>query len=205
MRIENFIMDGTNNSNDDINRQIQSLGANCCPTDNNVLGEQATRMIEVDEVLGIAEGNTLVEICIPIIPAGIDILENMIEKRIIFDALVASNGKVFINGRLIKKIFFVTPERQVTPTTGNVARIVLGNVRSVIVEVIFAICISIKEAVVGTRVVVLETKIDQVNLPNLRCPEQPLIRSLVEKDCINVRVKVVRDTIISVPITGTGV
>jgi hypothetical protein len=52
-------------------------------------------------------------------------------------------------------------------------------------------------------VVVLETRIDSVDLPNLLCPNEPCIRAITEKDCINVRVKVERDTMIRVPVSGT--
>lgn len=185
---------------------LGGLGRDCCPTDNNtnnVLGASNQRTIEVPEVLGVGEGNTLVEVCIPIIPAGFTILFSLIERSVVFDALVAANGKVFINGRLIKKIPFETCDRSVTPTTGQISRITLSNVRSVTIEVPFALCISLPQSVRGARVVVLNTNIDSVELPNLRCPELACIRSITEKDCITVRVKVERDTIMNVP--GTTV
>lgn len=178
---------------------LAGLGVNCCPTDNQVLGIGTGRTIEVPEVLGIGEGNTLVEVCIPVIPPGFTILFDSIERNLVFDALVAANGKVFVNGRLIKKIPFETCDQSVTPTTGNITRIVLSNVRAITIETPFALCINLPQAVRGTRVVVLQTHIDSVELPNLLCPNQPCIRSITEKDCINVRVKVERDTMIRVP------
>jgi hypothetical protein len=192
------------NTNQVLGTNIGGLGANCCPTNNDqVLGATARgRTIEVPEVLGINEGETLVEVCIPVIPPGFSILFSAIEKNIVFDALVAGRGKVFINGRLIKKIPFETCDRSVTPATGNLARITLSNVRAVTVEVIFALCINLPESVPGARVVVLESSVDEVDLPNLRCPNLPCIRGIVEKDCIRVRVKVERDTMITLPATG---
>jgi hypothetical protein len=152
--------------------------------------------------LGIHEGNAFVEVCIPILPPGLTILFNSIERNVVFDALVATNGKVFINGRLIKKIPFEVCDQTVTPATGNITRLTLSNVRSITVEVPFALCINFPEAVRGGRVVVLQTNVDSVELPNLLCPNQPCIRSITEKDCITVRVKVERDTIIRVPTNG---
>lgn len=223
MALENFIIDQMNQmrTNQAAGTNTVNLGANCCPTNNNqvlgantiaglgpdccpvenqVLGVSAAgRRIEVPEVLGEGTGNTVIEICIPIIPPGFTILFNSIERNLVFDALVAANGKVFINGRLIKKIPFETCDQSVTPTTGNVTRITLSNVRSITVEAPFTLCIPIKESVRGARVVVLETNIDSVELPNLRCPELTCIRSITEKDCIAVTVKVEQDTIITVP------
>jgi hypothetical protein len=181
---------------------LAGLGTNCCPTNGNgdVLGTTASgRTIEVPEVLGINEGNTFVELCIPIIPPGFSILFNSIERHVVFDALVAADNKVFINGRLIKKIPFETCDRSVTPVSGNITRITVSNVRAVTVEAVFSLCIPVKGSVRGGRVVVLNTKIDSVDLPNLRCPELSCIRSVTEKDCITVRVKVERDTMITVP------
>lgn len=193
----------TNNQVAGVNAaNLAGLDMNCCPTNNQVLGVSGERTIEVPEVLGIGQGNTFVEVCIPVIPPGFTILFNSIERNVVFDALVATNGKVFINGRLIKKIPFETCDRSVTPTGGNITRIVLSNVRSITVEVPFAMCINLPQSRRGARVVVLNTDIDSVELPNLLCPNQPCIRSITEKDCITVRVKVERDTIIRVPTAG---
>lgn len=224
MALENFIIDemnrmtnnnqvagvnvgnlGTNccptNGDQVLGANVGGLGTNCCPTNGNgdVLGTTAGRTIEVPEVLGINEGSTFIELCIPIIPPGFTILFNSIERHVVFDALVAAENKVFINGRLIKKIPFETCDRSVTPASGNIARITLSNVRAITVEAIFSLCIPVKGSVRGARVVVLNTKIDSVDLPNLRCPEQECIRSVTEKDCITVKVKVERDTMITVP------
>lgn len=190
------------NNNQVLGVNIGGLGVDCCPTNNNngqVLGAANRRMIEVPEVLGIGEGETLVEVCIPVVPPGLVILFDQIDRRLVFDALVASNGKVFINGRLIKTIPFQVCDNAVTPTTGNISRIVLSNIRAVTVEIPFALCIDIPEARRGNRVVVLDSNVNSVELPNLRCPNLPCIRGIVEKDCISVKVKVEEDVIITVP------
>lgn len=213
-----------NGNNQVLGANLANLGANCCPTDNSQvlgvgdiaglgrdccpvngdvlgIGDRGTRTIEVPEVLGVGEGETLVEVCIPVIPPGFSILFNLIEKRLVFDALVATDNKVFINGRLIKKIPFEVCDRSVTPVTGNISRLTLSNIRSITVEVPFALCIKVPGAVRGAEVVVLDYKVDSVELPNLRCPNLPCIRGIVEKDCIAVKVKVVEDVIITVPTT----
>ncbi|KPU46254.1 hypothetical protein OXPF_01730 [Oxobacter pfennigii] len=197
-------------NNDVLGANIGGLGADCCPTNGNgngVLGVSAgngVRTIEVPEVLGIGDGRAFVEVCIPVVPPGFSILFDLIERRLVFDALVAARGKVFINGRLIKKIPFEVCDRSVIPTSGNISRITLSNLRAITVEVPFAMCIDLPESIRGARVVVLNTNVDSVELPNLRCPELACIRSIVEKDCIDVQVKVERDVIINVPTTGTG-
>jgi len=187
---------------------LGGLGADCCPVNNDVLGvgdvlgvSNRRRTIEVPEVLGVGEGETLVEVCIPVIPPGFAILFNLIEKRLVFDALVAARDKVFVNGRLIKKIPFEVCDRSVTPVVGNVSRITLSNIRSITIEAPFALCIKVKGSQKGAQVVVLDYKIDSVELPNLRCPNLPCIRSITEKDCISVKVKVVEDVMITVPTT----
>lgn len=221
MQIENFLSGanntGCNCSNNiatnatsntsvlgDIDQQIKNLGVNGCPTDNQVLGTQAARTIEVPEVLGVAEGSTCVEVCIPVLPPGLAILEDLIQRTLVFDALVASNNRVFINGRLIKRIPFETLDQTATPTTGSISRISLSNVRSITVEVPFFICFELQGAVAGTTVVVLSSTVNGVELPNLHCPNQTMIRSIIEKDFIAVRVKVVRDTMITVPNVSTA-
>lgn len=219
MQIENFLSGAnntgannniaTNTANNtatlaDIDQQLRNLGVNCCPTNNQVLGTQAGRTIEVPEVLGVAEGSTCIEVCIPVLPPGFAILEDLVQRTLVFDALVASNNRVFINGRLIKRIPFETLDQTATPATGSISRITLSNVRSITVEVPFFICLELQGAVAGTTVVVLSSTVNGVDLPNLRCPNLPQIRSIVEKDFIAVRVKVVRDTMITVPNASTA-
>jgi hypothetical protein len=159
-------------------------------------------MIEVPEVLGTGQGNTLVEVCIPVIPPGLNILFDLIQKQLIFDALIPAHGKVFINGRLIKIIPFTVCNNNANPATLGTTGVVFTNIIAVTVQVPFALCIPVSGAVQGTRAVVLNSRVDEVDIPNLRCPEQQCIRSIVEKDCIAVEVKVERDTIITVPTTG---
>lgn len=186
-------------TNNVLGTNIGGLGVDCCPTGNQVLGVTAGRQIEVPEVLGISEGQTIVEVCIPVVPQGITILFDQIDRRLVFDALVASNNKVFVNGRLIKTIPYQVCNRAVTPVAGNISRIVLSEIRAITIEVPFALCINVPGSVKGARAVVLDSSVDSVELPNLRCPNQPCIVSIVEKDCIRVRVKAEMDTIITVP------
>jgi len=228
VRVDNFILDELNRqsnnqqagvaagnndfTNNNGSTQVLSanifgaLDANCCPTENgDVLGIQAgagRRKIEVPEVLGIDSGEVFVEVCIPIVPTGIQILFEFIRKQVIFDALVAAKDKVFVNGRLIKTIPFVAADRAITPQIGNITALALGNIRVVVVEVPFSMCIKVKGARQGARVVVLNTEIEEVDIPNLRCPNQAGIRSVTEKTCIKVTVKAEEDTIITVPTTG---
>lgn len=176
------------------------------------------RMIEVEEVLGIGSAETFTEICVNLCPPAFEVMDELVTKKVFFDALVASKGKVFVNGRIIKDIPYKTKERTCRPSCNKVERAVYGNIRHVTVEVPFALCIDIPEAVKGAKVVVLDFEVNSVEIPfNTRCvPEacvskcespikrmdpcqRRLICSITEKDCISVKVKVVRDTMITVP------
>lgn len=184
---------------------LSNFGVNCCPPSNGQVLGAADRRIEVPEVLGIGQGNTFVEVCIPVIPPGLNILFDLIQKQVFFDAVVPANGKVFINGRLLKIIPFTVCNPNATPQALNTNGVVVTNIVAVTAQVPFSLCIPVKGAERGMRAVVLSFRVDEVDLPNLRCPDQQCIRSIVEKDCIEVEVKVERDTIISVPTTGNGV
>jgi len=176
------------------------------------------KLIEVDEVLGIGSAETTVEICIPLRPPAFEVIEQLITKEVIFDALVASKGKVFINGRLIKDIPYKTKVRGCVPGCSTVSRLTFGDIRHATAEIPFALCIDIPEAYKGAKVVVLDYDVNSIEIPNhtnclpgkcipkcepiaLRydnCYRKPFC-SLTEKDCIFVKVKVVKDCIIQVP------
>lgn len=178
------------------------------------------RTIEVEEVLGTGSSETITEICVNLCPPAFEILDELVTKKVEFDALVASKGKVFINGRVIKDIPYKTRVRTCRPSCSRIERVVYGNIRHVTVEVPFALCIDIPESFKGAKVVVLDYDVNSVELPfNTRCVpeacvskcENPILRddpcqrrlihSITEKDCISVTVKVVKDVIINIPAT----
>jgi hypothetical protein len=151
-------------------------------------------------------------------PPAFEILDQLVTKRVEFDALVASKGKVFINGRVIKDIPYKTRVRTTRPSCQRVERAVYGDIRHVTVEVPFALCIDIPQSFKGAKVVVLNFDVNSVEIPyNTRCVpnacvskcQNPVLRmdpcqrrlicSITEKDCISVTVKVVRDVMITVP------
>lgn len=176
------------------------------------------RMIEVEEVLGIGSAETIVEICVPLRPPAFEVVKELITKEVEFDALVASKGKVFINGRVVKDIPYKTRVRTCAPSCQNVSKATYGDLRHVTVEVPFALCIDVPEAHKGDKVVVLDYDVNSVEIPNhtncipnscvAKCEplylkkdtcSRKLFCSLTEKDCIFVKVKVVKDAIIWVP------
>lgn len=178
------------------------------------------RMIEVEEVLGTGTAETISEICINLCPPAFEVLDQLVTKRMEFDALVASKGKVFINGRVIKDIPYKTRVKICRPSCQRVERATYGNIRHVTVEVPFALCIDVPESYKGAKVVVLSYDVNSVEIPyNTSCVpnacvsrcENPVFRadpcqrrlicSITEKDCISVTVKVVRDVMITVPST----
>lgn len=174
----------------------------------------AKKMIEVDEVLGIGSAETTVEICVPLRPPAFEVVEALITKEVVFDALVASKGKVFINGRVIKDVPYKTKCRTCAPSCGNVSIATYGNLRHVTIEVPFALCINVPQSYKGAKVVVLDYEVNSIEIPNHTncipnscvakcepyylkkdtCLRKPFC-SLTEKDCIFVKVKVVKDTI----------
>jgi hypothetical protein len=157
------------------------------------------KKIEVDEVLGVGEAETNFEVCIPVIPPAFEILENLIKKTIEFDTLVATDGKVFVNARLIKNIPFKTKQRTVAPVCSGISKIVFGDIRHVTVEIPFSLCIDIPKAEKGAKVVVLDTDINSVEIPHFISCKCKIIKSITEKDCVRVKVKVVKDRILCVP------
>lgn len=176
------------------------------------------KMIEVEEVLGIGSAETTTEICVNLCPPAFEIMEELVTKTVEFDALVAAKGKVFVNGRVIKDIPYKTRVRTTIPDCPKISKAVFGDIKHVTVETPFALCIDIPESFKGAKVVVLDYDVDSVEIPyNTRCipdkcvskcqPEfkrldpcqKKLICSITEKDCIFVKVKVVKDVIIKVP------
>jgi hypothetical protein len=176
------------NVNQNINLNINERTA---PSDREHFDEDRDRVLEVDRVLGVGEGTANFEARIPVVPFAFEVLKNQIEKTIVFDALIAVDGKVFINARLIKNIPFKTCERAVAPRCSNISRITIGDIRHVTVEIPFSLCINVRNSVRGARVVVLESKVDSVEILNPVRPGGRLVASITEKDCVFVRVKVV--------------
>lgn len=170
------------------------------------------KRIEVEEVLGTGSAEVNKEVCIPLCPPAFEILDDLIKRTIEFDELVATKGKVFVNARLIKNIPYKTRVKVNFPKCSDISKIVFGNIKHVTIEVPFSLCIDIPEARKGNKVVVLDTDIDSVEIPKFEVVKtqvttcdpcavsrkEKIIRALIEKDCITVTVKVVKDNIILV-------
>ncbi|KPU42938.1 hypothetical protein OXPF_37070 [Oxobacter pfennigii] len=177
------------------------------------------KLIEVEEVIDFGTAETNVEICVPLCPPAFEVMVDLITKEVVFDALVASKGKVFINGRIFKDIPYKTKEKVCIPGCENITKATFGDIRHVTVEVPFALCVDVPKACKGQKVVVLDYEVNSVEIPNFtkcianKCVPvcepaylkkdscmRRLYKSVTEKDCISVKVKVVKDTIISVPV-----
>lgn len=176
------------------------------------------KLIEVDKVLGFGSDETFVEACIPLCPPAFEVIEDLIEKKIVFDALVAGKDKVFVNGRLIKNIPYKTKCEVKHPCYDKISKLVLGNIKHATAEIPFALCIKVPGSEKGGKVVVLKSKVNSIEIlnhygcvPNScvakcepffikedTCLDKP-IRSITEKDCIFVKVKVVKPSIIKLP------
>jgi hypothetical protein len=159
-------------------------------------GKKPKKMFEVDEVLGSGHSESYVEICIPLCPPAVQVFDCLAREEIKFDALIAKKDKVFINGRLLKCIPYCAKKKFVHPSdccSGHINK----NTGNAIAEVPFMMCISVPGAIEGGRVVVLDYDITAVNIPNRNCG--CLIKSITEKDCISVKVKVVKPVIVPLP------
>lgn len=176
------------------------------------------KKIEVEEVVDIGAAETITEVCVPLRPPAFEVVTDLITKEVIFDVLVASKGKVFVNGRIIKDVPYKTKARTTFPDCPNVSKATYGDIRHVTLEIPFALCIDVPKAKKGDKVVVLDWEVTQVDIPNHTncipnscvakcepfakrfdtCFKRPFC-SLTEKDCIWVKVKVVKDVIIEVP------
>lgn len=210
--MENEYMDSCGNE-----ENLEPCGECAYPGENPPMASRG-RMIEVEEVLGTGTAETTTEICIPLCPPAFEVLDELVTKRIEFDAVVASKGKVFINGRVIKDIPYKTRVRRCVPGCNSISKLTYGNIRHVTAEVPFALCIDIPAAYKGSKAVVLNYDVESIEIPNhtnclpgkciSRCEpaykrEDPCMRKLIcsitEKDCISVTVKVVKDVIMTVP------
>lgn len=176
------------------------------------------KMVEVEEVLGIGHEETVVEVCIPFCPPAFEVEDKLIGRRLVFDALIAGKDKVFVNGRLIKNVPYKTKCVVKRPECDRVSKLTLGNMKHATAEIPFAMCIKVPGAEKGAKVVVLKYEVSSVEIPNIfgcapnscvgrcepaylrmdTCLDRP-IRSITEKDCIFVKVKVVKPTIITLP------
>lgn len=217
MKYDDYINEDEYVQDDIMDEQLEPCGE--C----DELGEGAPHMkkrrtIEVEEVLGIGSAETIAEVCIPLCPPAFEILDQLVTKDIVFDVLVASNGKVFVNGRVVKDIPYKTKVRTCQPDCKKITRATFGDIRHVTVEVPFALCIDVPEAKKGNKVVVLDSEVNSVEIPNPKaclpgacfarcqgsgikqdkCFRKPIL-SITEKDCIFVKVKVVKDVMITVP------
>ncbi|HBM74774.1 MAG TPA: hypothetical protein DD429_04375 [Clostridiaceae bacterium] len=175
------------------------------------------RLIEVEEVLGKGTAETIVEVCIPLCPPAFEVLKELVSKKVIFDALVASKGKVFVNGRILKDIPYKTRARVCEPGCPKISKLTFGDIRHVTAEIPFALCIDVPKAFKGAKVVVIDTDVNSIEIPNhkecipgkcvavcepafkkLDTCQRRLFKSLTEKDCISVTVKVVKDVIMGI-------
>lgn len=180
--------------------------------------EKCKKHVEVEEVLGIGHEEITLEVCIPFCPPAFEVFDNLIGRRVVFDALIAGKGKVFINGRLIKNVPYKTRCEVKRPGCDRISKLTLGNMKHSTAEIPFAMCIDVPESEKGAKVVVLKYEVTSVEIPNhlgcapnscvgrceppyIRedtCLDRP-IRSITEKDCIFVKVKVVKPVIITLP------
>lgn len=154
------------------------------------------RMFEIDKVVGMGSGETFVDICIPLCPPAVEVLSCIAAEDVKFDVLAAKKGKVFINGRLFKNIPYRTRQGFLHKDPCCGTDFICGT-KCAVAEVPFMLCINVPGAVEGNKVVVLDYEINAVNIPNYGC--RCLIRSITEKDCISVKVKVVKPQIIHIP------
>jgi hypothetical protein len=176
------------------------------------------KMVEVDRVLGIGQAETFTEVCIPLCPPAFEVMEDLIGRKIVFDALVAGKDKVFVNGRLIKDIPYKTKNVVKYPGCNKISKLTLGDVKHATAEIGFALCIDVPGSVKGAKVVVLKSDVNSVEIPNHRrclpdkcvaqcepafikkdeCITRPIL-SITEKDCIFIKVKAVKPEIITLP------
>lgn len=176
------------------------------------------KLIEVEEVLGFGHGEITTEVCIPLYPPAFEVLENLIEKTVIFDAVIAAKDRVFINGRLIKNIPYKTKNETIYPGCRNISKLTFGALRHATAEIPFALCIKVPGCIKGAKAVILDYDVDSVEISNhLGCVPKSCVgrcepallkydtcisrpfKSITEKDCISVKVKVVKPVILHAP------
>lgn len=170
------------------------------------------RLIEVERIIDLGWAETTLEVCVPLCPPAFEVFENLIGRKIEIDIAIASHGKIFINGRIIKNIPYKTKCESVYPPCRNISRLTYGNVKHATFEAPFALCINAPNARKGDKVVILEKKVTSVEIPSpARCgvcvPEiyrrdvcmRRPIMSVTEKDCIFIKAKAVRPMITHLP------
>jgi hypothetical protein len=105
----------------------------------------------------------------------------------------------------VKDIPYKTKCETIHPPFGRINRLTFGNMKHATFEARFALCINAPGARRGDKVVILEKRVASVDIPNFvrcrecepeflrldRCLRRP-IKSVTEKDCIFVKVKVVK-------------
>jgi hypothetical protein len=217
MKYDDYTMNSEYTTGEDM-EELEPCTDGCTDGSPESVSRKYKKMIEVEEVVGMGSEETIVEVCIPLNPPAFEIMEDLITKDVIFDALIASEGKVFVNGRIIKDIPYKTRVKVCVPGCENISKLTFGNVKHVTAEIPFALCIDVPGAKKGLKVVVLDFNVNSVEIPNhtnclpnkcIAVCEPPfkkmdpcmrrLFCSLTEKDCISVKVKVVKDSIITVP------
>lgn len=184
---------GTSNINVSVQGIAQNTGVRISSANSNADKSQPVSSNPVSGVvLGEGEGSVCFEAIIPLIPLAFEVLTNQIERTIVFDVLAASDGRVFINGRLIKNIPFKTRNAAIVPRLSNISRIIIGDIRHITVEIPFSLVIGVSGSVRGASVAVLNSSVDSVEILNrVRTRAGLLIRSITEKDNISVRVRVI--------------
>ena len=175
--------------------------------------------VDVQEIIGTGAAETTIETRIPLIPPAIEIAQSLIKKKVIFDVLTAAKNKVFVKGRVIKDIPYKSKAQALQPGSQKISRLIFGSVKHVTAEIPFELCIDAKGSVKGGRVVILKSKVDSAEILNPlgtvphdcisfgkpsvlkfnNCNKR-LFRSITEKECIFVKVKVVKQsTIVTLP------
>jgi len=161
-----------------------------------------SKKFEVDRVRGIGWGKANLEVRIPIVPAGFEILEDLIDRKVVVDKAIAKKGQVFLNGFILKNIPFKTSKRSFKCPTNEISELHFGDIKHVTVKIPFNMCIDVKGAFSGADVKVLEKKVESVEIAHcVKCKhcKKRHIRWITEKDCVFVKVKVTKDEIVEIP------
>lgn len=144
------------------------------------------------QVLGEGEGRVNFEVKIPLIPLAFEVLTNQIDRTVVFDVLIASEGRVFVNGRLIKNIPFKTRDAAVIPRCSNISRLIIGDIRHITAVIPFSMVIDVNGSVRGANVVVVNSSVDSAEILNtVRTCKGQLVRSITEKDLVTACVRVI--------------
>lgn len=171
--------------------------------------------VDIQEIIGTGAAETTIETRIPLIPPAIEISESLIKKEVIFDVLISAKNKVFVKGRLIKDIPYKTKVEALRPGSQKISKLTFGSAKHVTAEIPFTLCIDVKGSVKGGRVVILKSNVDseEISKPLGTVPHdcisvgktsvlkpnscnKRLFRSFTEKECIFVKVKVIKQSAI---------